>query len=264
MSYCVKSLHIYPIKSLQGINLTSASLVKHGFQYDRQWMLVDSDHLFMSQRTVPLMATLNTKIDHNSLVVSAKASQIKIDLNKELPNNIKVTVWNDTLQVNVESDEINHWFSQQLGQPCKLVKLAKNQLRQVDTTFAHNNESVGFADAFPLLVISQSSIELLNSKLDSPVDINRFRPNIVIDGLSPHEEDKLSSLIINGIEIKLVKPCDRCTIPSVDQITGEKRGDVLRALTRYRLFSKNIYFGMNGLHQSHGTISVGQIVQVID
>jgi len=264
MSYHVKSLHIYPIKSLQGINLTSAKLVEYGFQYDRQWMLVDADNQFITQRTLPLMATLSTKIEHNLLVVYTQKSQIKIDLNKDLSPDIEVTVWNDTVQACTESDEINHWFSQQLGIPCQLVKLAKDNLRQVDTVFAHNNESVGFADAFPLLVVSQSSIELLNSKLDNPIDMNRFRPNIVIAGLTPHEEDKLSSLIINGIEIKLVKPCDRCTVPSVDQKTGEKRGDVLRALIKYRQFNKNIYFGMNGLQQSIGTISVDQIVQVID
>lgn len=264
MSYHVKSLHIYPIKSLQGINLTSARLVEYGFQYDRQWMLVDVDNQFITQRTMPIMATLNTKIEHNLLIVSTKDSQIEINLNKESPSNIEVTVWNDSVQACTESDEINHWFSQQLGMPCQLVKLTKNNLRQVDTVFAHNNESVGFADAFPLLVVSQSNIELLNSKLDNPIDMNRFRPNIVIAGLTPHEEDKLSSLIINDIEIKLVKPCDRCTVPSVDQKTGQKRGDVLRALIKYRQFNKNIYFGMNGLHQSQGTISINQTIQVID
>ncbi len=264
MSYRVKSLHIYPIKSLQGISITSAQLCDYGFEYDRQWMLIDTEHTFISQRTVPLMATLKTEINGNSLIVSNKDSSITLDLNKQSESNIEVTIWRDTVQASTEAEEINEWFSQQLNTPCQLVKLAIDQKRLVDPTFAHSKETVGFADAYPLLIVAQSNIDLLNSKLEQPIDMNRFRPNIVIDGLSAHEEDKLHSIIINDIEIKLVKPCDRCTVPAVDQETGVKRPDVLRMLLTYRQFNKLIYFGMNGLHQSLGIIETGQIIKVID
>lgn len=265
MNYSVKSLHIYPIKSLPGIELQTAQLLDYGFQYDRQWMLVDANHQFISQRTVPKMAKLKTHINGNKLIVSTKDNlSIELDLNRQADGDIEVTIWNDTVQASVEEQSINDWFSQQLELPCQLVKLANKQNRYVDKTFANNKETVGFADAFPLLVVSQSNIELLNSKLDTPIDMNRFRPNIVVDGLSAHEEDKLQSIVINNIDIKLVKPCERCQIPSIDQQTGEKRGDVLRALLKYRRFNNLIYFGMNGLHQANGIIKAGQTVNVID
>ncbi len=264
MTYRVKSLHIYPIKSLQGIDISSAQLVDYGLQYDRQWMLVDPQHNFISQRSIPHMATLKTKIHGDTLIVSNGANHINLDLNTTPQSNINVTVWRDTVSAYVENEHINQWFSQQLDTPCQLVKLANKQKRLVDPAYAHNKESVGFADAFPLLVVSQSNIDLLNSKLEHPAEMNRFRPNIVIDGLPAHAEDKLHSIIINDIEIKLVKPCDRCTVPSVNQKTGIKRPDILRTLRSYRQFNKRIYFGMNGLHQNQGTIKINQVVHVID
>lgn len=265
MNYSVKSLHIYPIKSLQGIQLNTVTLVDYGFQYDRQWMLVDTENKFISQRTVPNMITLKPQISGDKLLVHGQNNQsIQLDLNNRSNSNIEVSIWKDTVHASLEDQNINDWFSQQLGITCKLVKLATKQDRFVDDNFAKNKETVGFADGFPLLVVSHSNIELLNSKLDTPVDMNRFRPNIVIDGLAAHEEDKLQSIIINNIEIKLVKPCERCQVPSIDQQTGEKRGDILRSLIKYRQFNKRIYFGMNGLHQSNGVIQVGQAIQVID
>lgn len=265
MNYSVKSLHIYPIKSLQGLQLGSAQLVDYGFQYDRQWMLVDSNNTFISQRTVPKMATLKTKISADKLLVMGNNNaSIELDLNRRSDSDIAVIIWRDTVQASVEKKTVNAWFSRQLGVACKLVKLAKKQARYVDKNFATHQETVAFADAYPLLVISQGSFELLNSKLDPPIDINRFRANIVIDGLKPHAEDKARSIIINATEIKLVKPCARCQVPSIDQKTGEKRADVLRALVKYRQFNKLIYFGMNGLHQSNGMIQKGQAVRLID
>ncbi len=265
MSYTVKSIIIYPIKSLQGIELDKAELVDYGLKYDRQWMLVDTNNQFLSQRQVAKMATLKTEIKDKSLIVTApNKDSIQLDLNQQTRSDISVLVWDDTVLASKESDAVNHWFSQQLGITCTLVKLALNHHRLVDNSYAQRQESVAFSDGFPLLVVSQKNIELLNSKLDSAINMNRFRPNIIIDGLAAHEEDKLHSLIINNIEIKLVKPCSRCVIPSIDQTTGIKRPDVLRALMNYREMNKKIYFGMNALHQSTGFIEVKQIVSVID
>ncbi len=264
MNYTVKSLHIYPIKSLQGIELSSVELTDTGFKYDRQWMLVDDNNTFITQRSYPKMARFKTAIVNDTLRVSMGGSSIDLDLNKQSESNIEVTIWLDTVQACLEDENINNWFSQQLDMPCKLVKLALNKKRSVDNTFAKNQETVGFADAFPLLVVAHNNIELLNSKLNEPAEMNRFRANIVIDGLAPHEEDKIQSIIINDININLVKPCDRCTVPSVNQQTGEKRPDILRALIKYRQFNKKIYFGMNGIHQQNGIIEKGHFVKVID
>lgn len=265
MNYKVKSIHIYPIKSLQGINVTSSNLIATGLQYDRQWMLVDHNNQFITQRSFPQMATMQPAIKNDQLIVTAQnGDSITLDLNQESISDITVTVWRDTVKASLEKSFINDWFSEHLKTSCQLVRLASNEKRLIDKNYAFNNEIVSFADGYPLLIVSQSNIELLNSKLKESVDMNRFRPNIVIEGLSPHAEDKIQSLIINDINIKLVKPCERCNVPTIHQTTGDKRKDILRTLFDYRQIDKKIYFGMNAIHQSTGQIKVNQSVTVME
>lgn len=264
MSYSIDSLYIYPIKSLQGIRINRGLLVNEGLQYDRQWMLVDQHKQFLSQRKIAHMATLKTAIHNDTLVVSnAQGDSITLQLNARHAGNISVTVWHDTVMAYAENDSVNEWFSEQLGTPCKLVRLADNEQRLIDPDYAKAQEVVSFSDGFPLLIVAASNIDLLNSKLDMPVNMDRFRPNIVIDGLPPHGEDQIESIIINDIQIDLVKPCSRCSIPSIHQTSGIKRPDILRALLPYRQIGKKIYFGMNGIHKKCGLINTSDKIQII-
>lgn len=262
MSLQVHSLHIYPIKSCQGIDLEQAELVDTGFRWDRHWMLVDEKGEFLSQRRLPRMATIETAFTDQSLVARQGGCEIEIPLHSPDVDRIPVQIWNDLLPGSIVSDEVDAWFSEVLETECHLVYLPESVPRQVDRDYAQEGCRVGFADGFPLLVVSQESLEPLNQRLDRPVGIERFRPNIVVRGGEPHGEDNWSSIRIGDIDIDLPKPCSRCVIPSIDQLSAEPNSAVLRALADYRRGENGkIYLGKNGLHRKSGWIEVGQTVE---
>ncbi len=264
MTRRVHSLHIYPIKSCQGIDLERAELVDTGFRWDRHWMLVDDEGQFLSQRRVPAMATIATELTDRHLIASQGERRIDIPLHSPDVDRMPVQIWNDLLPGSIVSDEADRWFSEALDTPCHLVFLPDSVPRQVDRDYAEDGRSVGFADGFPLLVVSLENLEPLNERLDRPVGIERFRPNIVIGGGAPHEEDEWAALRIGDIQIDLPKPCSRCVIPSIDQRSAEQDSGLLRTLAEYRRGEDGkIYFGQNGLHRSTGWIQVGQTVEPV-
>ena len=262
MNVHIHSLHIYPIKSCQGISLPIAELTRTGFKYDRHWMLVDTKGHFLSQRSHPQLAKIKTSFSEDFLIAESETSQLKIPLLSEDSDRLSVNIWADECFAARVSKECSQWFSEYLNTGCELVFLPDLEHRKVDKKFAKNNQTVVFADGFPLLLISRASIDLLNSKLLQTVDINRFRANIVLDGCAAHAEDDWSKISVNDIEILLPKACSRCIIPSIDQLTAEKYPEVLKALSLYRKQQNNIYFGQNAMHSSQGFISVGQSVNV--
>ena len=265
MNLSIHSLHIYPVKSCRGIDLTAAELVHTGIKYDRHWMLVDEKGDFLSQRTHPRMATIVCALSDQSLLITAPGQpELEVPLEQDADSYRLVNIWADTCNAVIVSAQASHWFSQVLGLKCDLVFLPDSEHRQVDTRYAAPGKRVGFADGFPLLIVSLASIDLLNSKLEQKVDINRFRPNIVIDGCPPHAEDDWSRIIIGDIEIQLAKPCSRCVIPSIDQNSSEKHPTLLKALASYRRYDNKVLFGQNGLHNGPGRIHVGQKVTVTD
>jgi uncharacterized protein len=265
MNLTVHSLHIYPIKSCRGIDLPSAELVATGFKFDRHWMLVDEQGEFLSQRKLPQMAGISCTLNQHSLLVNAEGqTELEIPLEQTPAGFQIVKIWNDECNAAVVSEEASSWFSKVLKLPCQLVYMPESEKRQVDPRYAEPNQIVGFADGFPLLIVSRSSIDVLNEKLEQKVSIDRFRPNIVIDGCPAHAEDDWYKIEINNIEIQLAKPCSRCVIPSIDQQSSEKHPTILKALASYRRSENKVFFGQNGLHNQNGVISIGQSVQLID
>jgi uncharacterized protein len=265
MNLSVHSLHIYPIKSCRGIDVAQAELVDTGFKYDRHWMLVDEQGEFLSQRKLPQMAGISCSLQDQHLLVNAKGqAQLEIPLEQTPARYQRVTIWNDECNAALVSEAANTWFSTALGTTCSLVYLPESEKRQVDQRYAEPSQIVGFADGFPLLIVSRASIDLLNEKLEQKVTIDRFRPNIVIDGCPAHAEDSWYKIAINGIEIQLAKPCSRCVIPSIDQQSSEKHPTILKALASYRRSENKIYFGQNGLHNQNGVISIGQRATLLD
>lgn len=137
--------------------------------------------------------------------------------------------------------------------------------RRVDTEYAHRGETVSFADGFPLLLVSAASLETLNSRLTQPVALDRFRPNLVVAGCGAHAEDEWRRIRIGSVEFDLAKPCSRCAVPSLDQMTGEKHPEILRALASYRHGAdRQVYFGQNLVYASGGEIAVGDAVEVLE
>ncbi|HLP35797.1 MOSC domain-containing protein [Lacibacter sp.] len=262
----ISHLYVYPIKSLGGIELSSARLTDRGIEHDRRWMLVDEDNRFLTQREFPQMALLRTAIHANELTVYEKGNEVdKIRVNLYPAGNgtVNVQVWDDVCEALQMGDAANQWFSEKLKRVCKLVYMPDASKRKVDTDYALNNEITGFSDAFPLLMIGQASLDDLNSRLEIPVPMNRFRPNIVFTGGAAFEEDTMKHFQINGIDLYAVKPCARCAITTTDQKTGATAKEPLKTLASYRTGNNKVYFGQNILYKQQGTITVGDELKVV-
>jgi uncharacterized protein YcbX len=148
-------------------------------------------------------------------------------------------------------------MSEALGSPCELVYMAEATVRPADPAYAPEGARVSFADGFPFLVISEASLADLNSKMDRPVPMNRFRPNLVIGGGEPYVEDAIGSFTVDRITFKMVKPCDRCVVTTTDQATTTRGVEPLRTLATYRKVGNLVMFGQNAVHAGTGTLSVG-------
>ncbi|MGQ7854603.1 MOSC domain-containing protein [Pedobacter sp. WC2501] len=265
--FVLSEINIYPIKSLGGISLQTAKLEESGLQYDRRWMLIDEEGIFITQRKHFELALLQVNIADGKLSVSHKklpAQNISFSLDEDTGEQISVVIWNDTAVGTEVNTEVSDWFSDFLKFKVKLVKMPVAEKRMVDPRYASNNEVVSFADGYPCLIIGQSSLDGLNEKLENPIKMDRFRPNFVFIGGEPHIEDSFKAFYIGEILFSAVKPCARCVLITIDQQTGEKGQEPLRTLAGYRTINKKILFGQNLLHQYSGIINVGDELRIVD
>lgn len=263
----LSELWIYPIKSMGGIALTEATAQPRGLQYDRRWMLIDETGRFMSQREIPGMALLGTAIEDAHLRVFRKknpAEHIRIPLQFQdgsLPV-ITTTIWDDSCLAQVLPTDINNWFSIQLKQKVQLVYMPDSTRREADPQYAPEGQHVSFADGFPYLIIGQASLDELNRKLAEPLPMNRFRPNFVFTGGTPHEEDDWSDFSIGPVRFQGVKPCARCIIPTTDQETAERAAEPIKTLATYRNEGRKILFGQNVILTGEvGVVRVGSKIE---
>ena len=263
----VSQLFIYPIKSLGGISIKSAYITDRGLQYDRRFLLVDEYNSFLTQRAFPKMALLQTAIEDDKLLIFQKnANDDKLVLPlSPVPDskNILVKIWDDDCEAQLVSKEADEWFSKKLNRFCRLVYMPQSTKRKVDIRYAFNNDITSFSDAFPLLIIGQSSLDDLNSRLTEPLPINRFRPNIVFTGGTPFQEDVMEHFTINGFDFYCVKPSARCVITTTDQETGIAGKEPLKTLSAYRSKNNKVYFGQNLLIKGKGKMNVGDEIEII-
>ncbi|MCZ4225116.1 MOSC domain-containing protein [Pedobacter rhodius] len=258
-------IHIYPIKSLGGISLSQAMVEDKGLQYDRRWMLVDASGTFISQRKHESLALLQVEIQDDQLLVYDKRDalqRISFPITTHSEEAIPVVIWEDETIGFEVSITVSEWFSQYLKKPVKLVLMSEQTKRNVDQRYALNNEIVSFADGYPCLIIGQSSLDLLNEKLDESIPMNRFRPNFVFAGGVPHLEDRFLDFKIGDVVFKAVKPCARCVLITVNQSTGEKGAEPLKTLSGYRLQNNKVMFGQNLIHKGSGMIKLGEKLQI--
>lgn len=261
----VSELFIYPIKSVGGKSVDAAKVITTGFQHDRCWMLIDEHNRFISQREIPGLALLEAGTTDHGIEVKHKhgAASFTFAFDELKQQWIDVTIWDDACMAQLVSDKADAWFSEILNTACKLVYMPETTKRKVDPRYAFNSETTTFSDGFPLLMLSQSSLDDLNSRLTELLPIDRFRPNIVFTGGAAFEEDLLEHFIINGIGFSAVKPCARCSITTTNQQTAERSKEPLATLSTYRKKNNNIYFGQNLLHRGTGIISIGDSIEVI-
>ena len=229
-------------------------------------MLIDERNRFLSQREIPKLTLFKLTQHNNGFTINAQNKKNStFDLPFQIASGelIQVNIWDDACSA-IEYREGSKWFSEHLKSKCKLVYMPDTSNRFVDKKYAANNEIVSFSDGYPLLLIGQESLDDLNSKLKTPIGMERFRPNLVTSGSKAFEADSWQIIKINSIEIKVTKPCARCTIPSINPATGELEKEPLATLNRFRKRENKIYFGQNLLHKNEGSISCGAEVIVID
>jgi uncharacterized protein YcbX len=256
----------YPVKSLRGARHTELLLGPRGLVFDRHWMLIDSDRRFLTQRQEPRMALIDADLHEDSLCLSAPGMP-DLELvaeDADADGDIQVRIWDDVCAARPVDAGADRWLSEFLGRDCRLVYLPAASRRPVDPAYAGADDQVGFADGFPLLLISEASLQDLNDRLERPLPMVRFRPNLVIRGGEPYQEDRWRRIRIGAIEFRLVKPCSRCIIPTIDPATAERSVEPLRTLMSYRRRDNKIYFGQNLLHDGVGILSEGTPVEVLE
>jgi uncharacterized protein YcbX len=260
----LSEINIYPIKSARGISVKTSQLVERGLRFDRRWMVVGTDGQFITQRQQPRLALIAPRIELDRMIVSAPGMEdLGLPLEMDGPGVLPVRVWDDDVQAVPAGAEARQWFSEFLGISCQPVYMPEDSIRPVDPDYALNRDQVSFADAFPALLISQASLDDLNSRLAAPVPMNRFRPNLVVTGCAPYAEDAWRKIRIGEVIFHLVKPCARCATTTVDQATGMMGKEPLATLAQYRKQNGKVLFGQNLLHENPGTIETGQPVIII-
>ncbi|MCU0420054.1 MAG: MOSC domain-containing protein [Cyclobacteriaceae bacterium] len=236
---------IYPIKSLGGIRLPSSRVLPKGLEHDRRWMLIDENQDFLTQRTLPTLALFRLERQHGQLKIHHQGESRLLPGQPAGTERLRTHVWDDEVFVREVDPSLSHWFSGILGQTVRLVAFPEDEARPVDPRYAQAHEHVSLADGYPFLIVGESSLRDLNSRLKVPVPMNRFRPNLVFSGGEPYEEDGWSTFAIGQNRFKGVKPCARCIMTTIDQATAEVGKEPLATLASYRKRDHKIYFGQN-------------------
>jgi uncharacterized protein len=263
----VSALNVYPIKSCGGISLSVAELGPRGIVRDRSFMLVNHNGKFITQREQPRMALIRPAIDADGmLTVQAPDMPVVVIPGDEQGPRYEVVVWKYSGEAVDQGNELAEWFSRFLGIACRLVMFPNDVVRKVNPRYARSEQDqVGFADGYPFLLISEASLADLNTRLEQPLPMNRFRPNIVVRGTEPYAEDTWRTIRIGEVTFDIVKPCARCVITTTDQSTTERAREPLKTLTTYRLATSNgVMFGQNLIHAQVGLIRVGDPVEIIE
>lgn len=261
--HTVKELWIFPIKSIGGMRVDSAMALPEGFQNDRRWMLIDENGQFVTQREHFNLSTFSSTIADNKLIISHNGDTIDTPLDQITPDPIRVQVWSSKLKAQEVSPDISNWFSTKLSMKVSLVKMTDISKRPKPLFVPPYKTTLSFADGYPYLILGEESMNELNSKLDQPVLADRFRANIITSSSIAHEEDEWKELNAGNAQLKVIKPCARCVMITVNQQTGETGKEPLKTLAGYREKRNKIYFGANAICTKDGMISVGDSLELM-
>lgn len=260
----LSGLYCYPLKSAAGIAVDKARLEARGLQYDRRWMVIDTDNTFVSQRSEPRLARIKPYLADTLQLHALDMPVLEVPL-KAGGSSLSVHVWEDTVTAVTVDPAADAWLSEVLGQPVRLVYLPDDSHRPIDPDYAQTgaHNEVSFADGYAVLVVSEASLEDLNTRLETPLPMNRFRPNIVVEGCAPYDEDDWTRLRAGEVQLSLVKPCGRCVVTTTDQATLERSPEPLRTLATYRKQGSHVMFGQNAVVVNEGWLERGMSLTVI-
>lgn len=265
----IASLHVYPVKSCRGIALEHARLTPTGIEHDREWMVTTPQGRFVTQRELPRLAVVGTALTPEQLVLTAPdRAPLQVPLADAGSGAAReVVVWGDRCAARDAGEEAADWFTQFLGRPLRLVRFDGSRSRLSNPKWTGDVHAPNrFSDGFAVLILSRASLADLNARLATPLPMNRFRPNLVLDGVVPHAEDAIHELAAPGVRLRVVKPCVRCIITTTDQDRGEQQGnEPLATLRGYRndRALKGVTFGQNAIVMESGVLATGQPLSLL-
>jgi uncharacterized protein len=267
----LSALHIYPLKSCAPRTLDAAVVEPRGLAHDRRWMAIDAGGKFLTGRQQPRLTLISAAPHDSKLQLDAPGMPtLHVALPAAGGARIQTAVWGAAVTPLLADAQAHAWISTFLQVPCRLVYMdiacARAVNEKYDGQYGEDGDEVSLADAFPLLLISQGALDLLNSKVAQPLPMLRFRPNLVVAGTEPHAEDGWKRIRIGAVEFDVVKSCTRCVFTTVDFERGrfDPSGEPLRTLKTYRRSPEGITFGQNLIPRSTGTLRVGDALQVLE
>lgn len=265
----LSALYRYPLKSARGERMELGACDALGLAGDRRWMVVDAaSGQMLTQRVLPRMVLLGADwLGETALQLSAPGMPALPVAVPDVASAMRaVKIWKHGLQVPDAGDAAAAWLSQLLGRACRLVYLPLAQGIQVDPAFAHVGDRTAFSDGFPYLLIGQGSLDDLAARVGRPLEMLRFRPNLVVQGAEPYAEDSWKRIRIGEMVFRVVKPCSRCVIPTIELASGERSPDrePLATLMGYRKGEGGVFFGQNLIAEGPGELRAGMPVAVLD
>ncbi len=260
------SIHYYPVKGCRGHSIPNAFVERRGLRYDRRFLIVDPDGLAITQRDIASLALVMPEVTDTTLSLAApEMPTISLPVATDGPTR-RAKVWSShNIKTIDQGDEVAEWISSYLNTDARLVFMPSTTIRRVNPDYAvQPDDHVSFADGYPILIASQESLDDLNSRLETPLPMNRFRPNLVVSGCAAFEEDTWKRIRIGEVELALIKPCSRCEVTTINQDTLAKGKEPLKTMATFRRVGGNkVMFGVNVIPLNEGNIRVDDAVIVL-
>lgn len=264
----IAALYIYPMKSARGVAVDEVVLDERGIVGDRRWMVTDRSGKYLGLRAHPRLSLVEAEHTAEGLVLRFGEETIEVETPR--PGRapwLQAQVWSGPCQVLEADPDAAARIGRFLGVPCRLVYLPDNAAGPDASPyglFGGRERQIALSDGAPILLTTTGSLDDLNRRLDTPVPMTRFRPNIVVAGVAPWAEDHWRRLVVRGIGLRVVKPCPRCAATTVDEATGERGAEPLRTLAAFRRDSTGVNFGVNVAHEATGRLQLGDRVEVAE
>lgn len=261
----LSSLIYHPIKACRGFEVNAADVERMGLARDRRMMVVTPEGRFLTQREHPRLALVTPTLEEDAVTLSAPGfDSLRVAI-RSSGTPVPVEIWKSKgVHAIDQGDEAAQWFSDWLGAPARLVHFADGFLRRVNEKYAVNpDDHTAFADGYPILLASEDSLADLNARLETPVPMNRFRPNVVVRGAPPFAEDGWRRIRIGSVEMAVVKPCARCVVTTIDKETLAQSKEPLKTLNAFRKWEGGAMFGWNVIPLNEGRIETGMEVEIL-
>ncbi|MBL3655050.1 MOSC domain-containing protein [Fulvivirga sediminis] len=255
---------IYPIKSLPGVRLNEAKVESRGLQYDRRYMLVDENNRFITARKHSELLSFVVTMEMNGFKIKDRESGdcLTIPFQYENGKPVEVSIWDDTVDAIECEEEWGSWIGEKAGLACKLVYMPDSSQRRISGQWSTGDETVSFADGYPILMIGSESLHDINEKAGAHLSVDRFRGNLIFSGGEAYDELRWKDFKIGYNNFKGLKPCVRCVLTTIDPITGERGKEPLATLAKQKVDGK-VVFGQHAIPIDFGEIKVGDDIEVL-